>query len=138
MFVKSNCREPLTKPSDVVGILRESLKKDYRTDRDKEHFWVIATDGRNKVKYIELVSLGTMNASLVHPREVFRTAIFRATAGIILGHNHPSGDCTPSEDDIEITKRLVEAGKIIGIEILDHVIINIKNDYLSFKEKGLI
>jgi DNA repair protein RadC len=85
---------------------------------------------------VELVSLGTLNASLVHPREVYRRAIKTGAFALIIAHSHPSGDCEPSEDDISLTKRLVEAGSIIGVEILDHVIIG--NTILSFKEKGLI
>jgi DNA repair protein RadC len=88
------------------------------------------------VKYIDLTSLGTLNASLVHPREVFRLAVMQGIASVILGHNHPSGSTEPSEEDLRITRRLVEAGKILGIEILDHVIIA-DNTYLSFKAQGL-
>ena len=85
---------------------------------------------------MELVSLGTLNASLVHPREVYRRAIKAGASALIIGHSHPSGDCEPSEDDVSLTRRLVEAGKIIGIEILDHIIVG--NTTLSFKEKGLL
>ena len=81
--------------------------------------------------------MGTVNASLVHPREVFEPAVRYLTAQIIIAHNHPSGDTEPSEDDLEITKRLVEAGKILGIEVIDHIIVT-KNDFFSFKEKKLI
>jgi len=83
------------------------------------------------------VSIGTLNANLVHPREVFKEAIDSRAASVILVHNHPSGDPEPSEDDLEITKRIVEAGKIIGIDVLDHIIIT-KNKVFSFKEKKLI
>jgi DNA repair protein RadC len=83
------------------------------------------------------VSIGGLHSSIVHPREVFKTAVKRSAASIILAHNHPSGDPTPSQEDISITRRLIEAAKIIGIELLDHVIIG-DSTYCSLKEKGLI
>ncbi len=127
----------IQRPDAVARILKAVLSTDDKTDKDKEHFWAIGLDTRNKVRYIELVSLGTLNASLVHPREVFRTAVMKAAASIIVGHNHPSGDPQPSEEDLKITRRLSEAAKIMGIELLDHVVIG-RNEHVSFKEKGLI
>jgi DNA repair protein RadC len=94
-------------------------------------------DARNKLITKETISIGTINSSLVHPREVFEPAIRELAVAIILVHNHPSGDPTPSEDDIALTKRLIEAGKILGIEVIDHIIIT-KNRYFSFKERNLI
>ncbi|CAD7782800.1 MAG: hypothetical protein KCCBMMGE_01538 [Candidatus Methanoperedenaceae archaeon GB37] len=85
----------------------------------------------------EIISVGSLNASLVHPREVFEPAVRNLAAQIILAHNHPSGDPEPSEDDITVTKRLIEAGKIMGIEVVDHIIV-VKNGFFSFKEKGLL
>lgn len=122
---------PLAKPSDVLPIVSDLRSK------KKENFVVFYLNGRNQVILKDTISVGTLNASLVHPREVFEPAIRNIAAGIILIHNHPSGDCSPSEDDIEITKRLEEAGKIIGIEVLDHIIVG-GEGYLSFKEKGLL
>jgi DNA repair protein RadC len=84
-----------------------------------------------------MVSLGTLGASLVHPREVFRLAIFQAVASVIMVHNHPSGDSTPSEEDVKLTRRLIDAGKVIGIEVLDHIIIGSRM-YKSFRENGLM
>ncbi len=93
---------------------------------------------RNAIQYAELVSLGTLNTSLVTPRETFRFAIMKAVASIILCHNHPSGDPEPSDDDLKITRKLVESGKILGIEVIDHIIIGNKNPgYYSLREKGL-
>lgn len=86
---------------------------------------------------ISTVSIGTLNTDLVHPREVFKEAISHSVASVILAHNYPSGDLEPSEDDLSITKRLTEAGKILGIEVLDHIIVT-KNGFFSFKEKGLL
>ena len=104
---------------------------------DKEHFWVFHLDNRLKIKLLELISLGTLTSSLVHPREVFTRAIAERSAKIIIAHNHPSDEAAPSEDDIISTKRLVKAGKIVGIELLDHIIVT-SNSFMSFKEKSLL
>ena len=119
-------------PEAVVKAIRASIK-----DKAKEHFKLILLNPRNKIIGISTISIGTLNASLVHPREVFKDAIMHTAASVVLAHNHPSGDPEPSEDDITITKRLIEAGKILGIEVMDHIIIA-KNGFFSFKEKGLI
>ena len=120
---------------DSPGAVAEYLQK--RIGRkNKEHFVMLYLDSRNKL-IIDDVSVGTLNASLVHPREVFEPAVRHLAAQVIIAHNHPSGDPTPSSADLEITKRLVEAGKIMGIEIIDHIIVT-KNSYLSFKEERLI
>lgn len=123
-------------PSDIGKHIRKLLRKEDSVSRDKEHFWVIILDTRNRIRIVELVSLGTLNSSLVHPREVYRRAVRFGASSLILAHSHPSGDCEPSEEDISLTRRLAEAGKIIGIEILDHIIVG--NDTLSFKERGLL
>ena len=103
----------------------------------KEHFYVYYLDTRNNIIKKELVSLGSLNASIVHPREVFEPAIRHLCAHIILSHNHPSGDSTPSEADILVTKKLQSAGKILDIEVLDHVIV-CEKDFTSLKEKGMM
>lgn len=103
-------------------------------DHKKEHFVVFYLDTRNQEIKREVISIGTLNANLVHPREVFEPAIRHMAAQIIVTHNHPSGNPEPSDDDLVITKRLTEAGKILGIEVLDHVIIT-KTAYLSVKNK---
>ncbi len=95
------------------------------TDFQKEHFISLYLNIKNKIIYKEVVSIGSLNANIVHPREVFRPACIRGAAHIVVAHNHPSGDPEPSREDIEITKKLVEAGKILGIEVLDHVVIGI-------------
>ena len=94
-------------------------------------------DSRNQEIKREIISVGSLNANLVHPREVFEPAIRYLASHIIIAHNHPSGDTEPSQEDLEITKRLSEVGKILGIEIIDHVIVA-KDKFLSFKEKNLI
>ncbi len=122
----------VTSPSVLYDIIRNKI-----LNFSKEHFFVISLDTRNNFIGIDEISIGTLTASLVHPRETFESAIKRHAAHIILAHNHPSGETEPSEDDLKITRRLVEAGKIMGIEVLDHLIITERN-YLSFKEKYLI
>ena len=117
---------------DVFKLLKNDLG-----DKKKEHFKVLSLDSRNNLIGVDDVSIGTINANLVHPREVFKTAIQHLAASVVIAHNHPSGDPEPSEDDIEITKRLVEAGKLIGIDILDHIIIA-KDNFFSFKNKEII
>jgi DNA repair protein RadC len=123
---------PLTSPQVVVNYLREKLGRE-----KKEHFVILLLDSHNNLFSIKDISIGILNSSLVHPREVFEPAVRNLAAYIIIAHNHPSGDPTPSEDDVEITKDLIATGKILGIEILDHIIIA-KLEYFSFKEKSLI
>lgn len=122
----------LTSPKAVADYFRKKLGRE-----KKEHFSILLLDSRNNLIKISDISVGTLNASLVHPREIFSEALKQNAASIILVHNHPSGDPEPSEDDLEITKRIVEAGKIMGIDVLDHVIIS-KTKVFSFKEKKLI
>jgi DNA repair protein RadC len=121
----------LLKPGDVFDSL-----KDIRESK-KEHFVVLFLDSRNQQIHREIISVGTINASLVHPREVFEPAVKHLAVQVILAHNHPSGDLEPSEEDLSVNKRLVEAGKILGVEILDHIIVT-KDSYSSFKENGLL
>ena len=121
----------ILEPKDVWNEL-----KDIR-DHKKEHFVTFFLDARNQEIKREIISIGSLNANLVHPREVFEPAIRHLAAQIIIAHNHPSGDTEPSEEDLGITKRLVEASKILGIDILDHVIVA-KTGHFSFKEKKLL
>ncbi|OGZ54900.1 MAG: hypothetical protein A3H64_02035 [Candidatus Ryanbacteria bacterium RIFCSPLOWO2_02_FULL_45_11c] len=121
----------LLSPKDVWDEL-----KDIR-DHKKEHFVIFFLDSRNQEIKREIVSVGSLNTSLVHPREVFEPAVRYLAAQVIIAHNHPAGDPKPSEDDLELTKRLVEAGKMMGIEIMDHVIVS-KNSHFSFKEEKLL
>jgi len=103
----------------------------------REHFVALYLNARNQLVHKETISMGTLNANLVHPREVLEPALKYSAANIMVAHNHPSGDPKPSEDDMEITKRLVEVGKIMGVELLDHVIIA-TNSHFSFKEEKLL
>jgi len=117
-------------------ILVNALREDFKAEK-RECFGVVYLSTKNKAIHSEVVSIGTLNASIVHPREVFRPAILRSSNSVIVVHNHPSGDPTPSNDDIELTKRLVEAGKILGIELLDHVIVG-NGGFVSLKEREVI
>lgn len=119
-------------PKDVYDLLAPDFR--YQT---KEHFTCLFLNTKNRVIFKEIISIGSLNAAIVHPREVFRAAIKRCSASLICAHNHPSGDSTPSKEDITLTKRLVEAGEIVGIEVLDHIIIG-GNNFVSLKEHGLM
>ena len=120
----------LADPKKVYRLIESKLK-----DYTREHFYIISLNSRNYST--AEVSVGSLNASIVHPREVFSEAIKNKAASVIFAHNHPSGDPEPSEDDLVITKRLAEAGKILGIEVTDHVIVA-KKTYFSFKENKLL
>lgn len=120
-------------PQDAASILACFL-----AGVDREHFVLMCLDTKNKVNALNVVSVGTLNGAMVHPREVFKPAILANAAAVILGHNHPSGDTTPSREDKEIVKRLAEVGKILGIEVLDSLVIGDDGDFVSFKEQGLI
>lgn len=129
----SQSERPVIKcPGDVRNLLMEEMRY-----LDKEYFKIILLNIKNQVIHVEDVSVGSLNSSIVHPREIFKIAIRRSSAALILVHNHPSGDPTPSGEDVEITRRLVESGKLLGIGVLDHVIIG-DGRYTSLKEKGLI
>lgn len=119
-------------PEDAIKSVKNQLK-----GKKKEHFLVLSLDTRNHLINTQTISIGSLDSSIVHPREVFKEAISSTAASVIFAHNHPSGDPTPSEDDIKLTKRLVEAGEILGIEVLDHIIICDK-DYISMKSKNLL
>ncbi len=119
-------------PGDVAALLTDELRY-----LKQEHFMILLLDNKNKVIKTETISIGTINASLVHPREVFVKAIRQHAAAVILAHNHPSGDPRPSAEDRAITKRLLESGELLGIPVLDHVVIG-GADYVSFKDSGYI
>lgn len=119
-------------PQDAADILRE-----YIGNEDREHLVIMMLSIKNKVNAIHTVSVGSLNASIVHPREVFKAAIVANAASIIIGHNHPSGDPSPSKEDIDVTKRLANVGEMVGIEVLDHLIIGDEQFY-SLKERGNI
>lgn len=119
-------------PADVHHHFFERLR-----DCESEHFHALLLDGRHRVMGEVLVSQGTLTASLVHPREVFRAAIRRCAAALVLVHNHPSGDPEPSSEDRQVTERLVRAGEVLGIRVLDHVVVA-ERGYHSFREAGAL
>lgn len=119
-------------PDDVVALIGPKLRKEAR-----EHFLVLLLNARHEVIGKETVSIGSLNASIVHPREVFKPAVLASAASVVLVHNHPSGDPEPSEEDLAITKRLVEGGEILGIAVLDHVIVASRG-VVSFRSRQLL
>lgn len=119
-----------TSPSQVFEMFSEMQQE------TKEHFIALHLDGKNRIVAMDRVSSGSLNQSIVHPREVFKTALLSSAASIILLHNHPTGDPTPSTEDREITKRLKEAGDLLGVRVLDHIVIG--KTYYSFTENMLL
>lgn len=117
-------------PKDVYQLMRPRVK-----DADREHFFALFLNTKNVVVSVELVSIGSLNASIVHPREILKPAIAVSAASIILVHNHPTGDPTPSREDIEFTRRFAKCGDLIGIELLDHIVIG-NGHFHSLKEHG--
>jgi len=141
MLVKDGSRpatmEKTIMSSKDIYLLATKTLQAYFSGHDREEFVIIGLDGKNRMQFLNSVSMGCLTSSIVHPREVFKAAILGNAASLILCHNHPSGDPTPSPEDVEITKRLVECGKLLGIAILDHVIIGDER-YVSFADKGLL
>lgn len=120
----------ISEPKDIVD-----LGKKFLDELDREELIVACLNAKNEVNSVNVVSIGSLNNSIVHPREVFKTAILSNAASIVMIHNHPSGDVTPSKEDKEITLRIKESGIILGIKLLDHIIIG-NDTYYSFKEHG--
>lgn len=119
-------------PDDVVAFIGSKLRREQR-----EHFLVLLLNARHEVLGKETISIGSLNASIVHPREVFRPAVIQSAASLVLVHNHPSGDSEPSEEDLSITKRLVEVGELLGIGVLDHIIVAGRG-VVSFRSRQLL
>ncbi len=123
----------ISTPEDVVELCAVQLR-----GLDREHFWALALNTKNQLLKVLEVSIGSLNASIVHPRELFRDAVRVSAASVVVVHNHPSGDPTPSGADIQLTRRLVRAGDVLGIEVLDHVVIGDGGEYASMKDLGLM
>ena len=130
-YPEAGKKAPVKTPEDIVTLVQGRLK-----GKKKEHFLALLLDTRNQLIRVSEISVGSLDTSIVHPREVFKEAISASAASVILVHNHPSGSPEASEDDIKLTKRLAETGEIMGIDVLDHIIIGDKN-YLSLKREGL-
>ena len=128
-----------SEPLGVVKTPQDSYEiiKQYIGNADREHFIVLLLNTKNNVTGLHTVSIGHLSASIVHPREVFKAAILGNAAKMMLAHNHPSGNPQPSQEDIVTTKRLCEAGELLGIEVIDHVIVGHEN-YYSFKQEGML
>jgi DNA repair protein RadC len=125
-------RYTIRSPEDAAAYLMTDM-----TALNQEHFVVLFLNVKNEVLHKQTIFIGSLNSSIVHPRDIFREAVKRSAASIVVSHNHPSGNPTPSPEDIEVTRRLTEAGSIIGIEVLDHVIIG-DHKFISLKEKGFM
>ena len=121
---------------DIFNIMQEILLREEKIDQEKEHFWLIGLANNNRIQYIELISLGTIKAATVEPMNVFRIAVMKGSAKVIMVHNHPSGELQPSEADKDITDRLIQVGIILDVPVADHLIISTKS-YLSFVGTGI-
>lgn len=119
-------------PEDGAKIASRFIGRD-----DREVFFVMCLNTKNNVVAFHRCHVGSLNSSIVHPREVFKSAILNNAASVIVAHQHPSGDITPSKEDINVTRRLVDAGKLLGIEVLNHLVVNNESKFTSLKEKGL-
>ena len=129
-FLYQTCQ--ILSPSDAYEMIKEQLE-----GVDREQFIIACLNTKNEPTNITLVSVGSLNKAIVHPREVFKTAILSNAASIMAFHNHPSGDTTPSQQDLQLTNRLYEAGELLGIKLLDHLIIG-DGSFTSLKEKGYL
>ncbi len=121
---------------DLYNIMQQILLRENKIDQNREHFWVIGLENNNRILFIELISLGSVNKTIAEPMEVFSLALQKRAVKIILCHNHPSGELRPSDNDKDITDRLIQVGIIVDTKVLDHLIISEKS-YLSFKDLGL-
>jgi DNA repair protein RadC len=130
-YTQTGTKTVVKTPEDVMGLVGNRLRA-----KKKEYFLAILLDTRNQLIKVAEISVGSLDTSIVHPREVFKEAISASAAAVIFAHNHPSGDAQASPDDIKLTKRLAEAGEVVGIDVLDHVIIG-GNNFLSLKREGL-
>lgn len=125
-------KSPLNTPENIADLVRNRLK-----NKKKEYFLAVLLDTKNRLIRIAEISIGSLDSSIVHPREVFKEAISASAAAVVFVHNHPSGDIVASDDDVRITHRLLEVGEIVGIEVLDHIIIG-GSAFLSMKREGII
>jgi DNA repair protein RadC len=121
----------------VYTIMQSILLRENSLSRKKEHFWTIGLNNNNVILYIELVALGSTNEAILNPMEVYRLAVLKNSIKVIICHNHPSGNLTPSAEDIHITNKLKEGGKLLGIKLLDHLVIS-EDSYYSMASNGLV
>lgn len=140
MLLKFGIKEKIkiTRSYQAFGLMHAYLSVVDEMERDKEHFFVLGLSRSHNVKFLQIVSIGTMTETLVKGREVFRASIKYGAAVIILGHNHPSGNTSPSDADIEVTNKMVAGGKLLGIDVVDHIIVTFRDGYYSFADNGKI
>ncbi len=135
MVVLRNSTIEVRDSRDVATVFQDVLRLEDSIDRDKEHFYVMHVNARQQVNLVELVAVGTLNDAPFHPRETFRRAVSEGSYSILVAHNHPSGDVTPSDDDIRVTRKLHDAGEILNIPLLDHLIIMAQGrSFFSFRD----
>ncbi len=125
-------KRKISSPKDVYTLMYPKMR-----EQKKEKFITLCLDTKNQILREEVISIGSLNASIVHPREVFKSALMESSASVIMIHNHPSGDPSPSREDIMVTEKLVEGGKLLGIDVLDHIIIG-DGRYVSLKDEGFV
>lgn len=123
--------------NDLYHIMQKILLREQTIDQDREHFWVVGLASNNRILFIELISLGTVTSTSAEPMEVFSLALQKRSVSMILVHNHPGGELMPSSEDKDVTDRLIQVGKIVNLEVFDHLIISL-NTYLSFRDTGLM
>jgi DNA repair protein RadC len=135
MVVLRNRKIQFTRPEDVAIVFQDLLSLEDKIDQDKEHFYVMHVNARQQVNLVELVAIGTLSHAEVHPRETYRRAVIEGSYSIIVAHNHPTGDVTPSDADMQTTQKLHKAGEILNIPLLDHIIFTAQGSYFfSFKD----
>jgi DNA repair protein RadC len=135
MIYLKNSKIKVQGASEVAKVFQDILALEDKIDQEKEHYYVMHLNIRSQVIMVELVTVGTVSSSLVHPRETFRRAVIAGSSSIIIAHNHPSGDVEPSDEDMKVTRAMFDAGNILGITMLDHIIFT-PDDYFSFKKNG--
>lgn len=138
MVIKDFSKVYIKQSRDVAALITVLLKVEDTIERDKEHLWVIGLNTKGRIKFVDLVHLGSLDSNLASPREVFRRAVMKGVKAIIIAHNHPAGDPNPSPKDCSITKKLCKGGKVLEIPLLDHVIVGEQGRYYSFGDAGKI
>lgn len=135
MIYLKDSKKQMKGTEESVKVFQDILALEDRIEQEKEHFYVMMLDIRSRIKMVEVVFVGTLTSSLVHPRETFRRAIAEGAASIIIAHNHPSGEAELSDEDTKITKQMFEAGQLLGITMLDHIVFT-KTDIAVFAKTG--
>ena len=135
MVVLRNSKIEIGKAKDVAKAFQDLLNLEDSTDQDKEHFYVMHLDSHSRINLVELVAIGTLTDATIHPRETYRRAVIEGSHSIIVPHNHPSGDVSPSENDIRVTQALYKAGAVLRIPLLDHIVFTTTNFYSFGRNK---